>query len=55
LAGWGTDYVKLSFDKSKIIKDLSNAEFTELFVQQMKKESPGYVSQLVEDKILIIK
>jgi TorA maturation chaperone TorD len=46
--------VKLSFDNSKIIKDLSDAEFTELFVQQMRKESPGYTSQLVADKILII-
>lgn len=55
LAGWGTDYVKLSFDKSKIISELSDAEFTELFVQQMKKESPGYTNQLVADKILIIK
>lgn len=54
LAGWGTDDVKLSFDKSKIIKDLSDAEFTELFVQQMKKESPGYTSQLVADGILVI-
>lgn len=54
LAGWGTDYLKLSFDQSKIIKDLSDAEFTELFVQQMKKESPGYTSQLVQDWILII-
>ena len=54
LGGWWTDDVKLSFDKSKIIKELSDWEFTELFIQQMKKESPGYVSQLVEDKILII-
>ena len=54
LAGWGTDYVKLSFDKSKTISQLFDAEFTELFVQQMKKESPGYTSQLVLDKILII-
>lgn len=54
LGGWWTDDVKLSFDKSKIIKELTDWEFTELFIQQMKKESPGYVSQLVEDRILII-
>jgi len=51
---WGTDHVELSFDKSKIIKDLTDWEFTELFVQQMKKESPWYTSQLVKDWILII-
>jgi len=55
LGGWWTDDVKLSFDKSKIIKELSDWEFTELFIQQMKKESPGYTSQLVSDWILIIK
>lgn len=54
LGWWGTDDIKLSFDKSKIIKELSDWEFTELFIQQMKKESPGYVSQLVKDWILII-
>lgn len=54
LGGWGTDDLKLSFDKSKIISELTDWEFTELFIQQMKKESPGYVNQLVLDKILII-
>lgn len=54
LAGWWTDNIKLSFDKSKIIENLSEEEFTELFIQQMKKESPGYTSQLVKDWILII-
>lgn len=54
LAWWWTDYVKLSFPTSKIIKDLSEEEFAELFIQQMKKESPWLTSQLVADKILII-
>lgn len=54
LAWWGTDDVKLSFDKSKIIRELSDSEFTELFIQQMKKESPWYTNQLVKDWILII-
>lgn len=51
---WGTDHVELSFDKSKIIKELSDWEFTELFVQQMKKESPWYTNQLVKDWILVV-
>lgn len=54
LAWWGTDDVKLSFDKSKIISNLSEEEFAELFIQQMKKESPWLVTQLVIDNILII-
>ena len=55
LGGWGTDDLKLSFDKSKIIAELTDWEFTELFIQQMKKESPWYTSQLVADGILITK
>jgi len=54
LGWWGTDDIKLSFDKTKIIKDLSDSEVTELFIQQVKKESPWYISQLVSDNILII-
>lgn len=54
LAWWWTDYVKLSFSTWKYIKDLSEEEFAELFIQQMKKESPWIVSQLVKDGILII-
>ena len=54
LAWWGTDSISLSFDKEKRISELSDGEFMELFVQQLKKETPGYISQLVEDKILII-
>lgn len=55
LAGWGTDYVTLSFDKSKRIKNLTEEEFAELFIQQLKKESPWLVDQLVKDWILIVK
>jgi len=55
LAGWGTDYVKISFDTSKKIKNLSDEEFAELFIQQLKKESPGLVNQLVKDWILVVK
>jgi hypothetical protein len=55
LAGWGTDYVTLSFDKSKRIKNLTEEEFAELFIQQLKKESPWLVDQLVWDWILLVK
>lgn len=51
---WGTDYVKLSFPISKKISELSDEEFAELFIQQMKKESPGLTTQLVNDWILLI-
>lgn len=54
LAGWWTDSIKLSFPTDKLIMDLSEQEFMELFVQQLKKESPWYISQLVKDWILII-
>jgi len=54
LSKWGTDYIKLSFDTSKKIWELSDQEFQELFIQQLKKESPGLVSQLVKDWILIV-
>ena len=54
LAGWWTHSIKLSFPTDKLIMDLSEQEFMELFVQQLKKESPGYISQLVKDWILII-
>lgn len=54
LAGWGTDSIKLSFPTDKLIMELSEQEFMELFVQQLKKESPWYISQLVKDWILII-
>jgi hypothetical protein len=54
LAWWGTDSISLSFDKEKRIEELSDGEFMELFVQQLKKETPGYISELVADKILII-
>ena len=54
LAGWWTDYVKLSFSTDKIINELSEEQFAELFIQQMKKESPWIVNQLVKDWILII-
>jgi len=54
LSGWGTDHIKLSFSTNKRIKELSEDEFMELFIQQLKKESPGYISRLVEDWILII-
>lgn len=54
LGGWWTDYVKLSFSTEKIISELTEEEFAELFIQQMKKESPWLVSQLVKDWILII-
>ena len=53
LGWWGTDDLKLSFDKSKIIKELSEDEFMELFVQQLNKETPQYIEQLKIDKILI--
>lgn len=55
LSGWWTDAIDLSFSKSKVIKDLSDAEFTELFINQMKKETPGFTSQLVADWILVIR
>lgn len=54
LWGWWTDDIKLSFDKSKKIYELSESEFAELFVQQIKKETPWYISQLVEDWIIVI-
>lgn len=54
LWGWWTDDVKLSFDKSKKISELSDSEFAELFVQQIKKETPWYISQLVQDWIIVI-
>lgn len=54
LKGWWTDDIKLSFSKDKVIKELSSNEFSELFIQQLKKESPWLVSQLVADKILIV-
>ena len=54
LAGWWTDSIKLSFPTDKLIMELSEQEFMELFVQQLKKESPWYISQLVKDWILII-
>lgn len=54
LGGWWTDHVDLSFDKSKTIAELTEEEFAELFIQQLKKESPWLVDQLVKDKILII-
>ena len=54
LSWWWTDYVKLSFDTNKKISELSEWEFAELFIQQLKKESPGLISQLVSDWILII-
>lgn len=54
LSGWWTDYISLSFDKSKLIKELSEEEFMELFINQLKKESPWYISQLVKDWILVI-
>lgn len=54
LSGWWTDSIKLSFSTDKRIKELSEQEFMELFVQQLRKESPGYISQLVKDWILII-
>jgi hypothetical protein len=54
LAWWWTDYVKLSFPTTKIISELSEEEFAELFIQQMKKESPWLTSQLVQDWILKI-
>lgn len=54
LWGWWTDYVSLSFDKSKKIKDLSEWEFMELFIQQLKKESPWLIDELVKDKILVV-
>lgn len=52
---WGTWYLELSFDKSKKIWELTDAEFQELFIKQMQKESPWLVSQLVKDWILVIK
>lgn len=55
LAWWGTDHVTLSFSKSKIISELTEEEFAELFIQQIKKESPWLTSQLVKDWILIVK
>lgn len=54
LAWWGTDNIVLSFDTSKKISDLTDGEFMELFVNQLKKETPGYISQLVSDGILVI-
>ncbi len=54
LAGWGTDHLDLSFDKNKLVKDLNEYEFAELFIQQLKKESPWLVTQLVSDWILIV-
>lgn len=54
LAWWWTDHVDLSFNKWKTISELSEWEFAELFIQQLKKESPWLVSQLVKDWILII-
>lgn len=54
LSGWWTDHIKLSFSTDNRIKDLSENEFMELFIQQLKKESPWYISQLVNDWILII-
>ena len=54
LSGWWTDYVKLSFDTNKKISDLSDWEVAELFVQQIKKESPWLIDQLVKDWILVI-
>lgn len=54
LAWWWTDYVKLSFSTDKIISELTEEEFAELFIQQLKKESPWLVSQLVKDWILVI-
>lgn len=54
LSGWWTDSIKLSFPTDKLIMELSEQEFMELFVQQLKKESPWYISQLVKDWILII-
>lgn len=54
LAWWWTDYVKLSFSTDKIISELTEEEFAELFIQQLKKESPWLISQLVKDWILII-
>lgn len=54
LKGWGTWYLELSFDNSKKIWELSDLEFQELFIKQLKKESPGLISQLVKDKILIV-
>ena len=49
---WGTDSIVTSFSQSKIIKELSEDEFMELFVQQLSKETPQYVEQLIIDKIL---
>lgn len=54
LAWWGTDHVNLSFPTDKIISELTEEEFAELFIQQLKKESPWLVSQLVQDNILKI-
>lgn len=54
LNGWGTDYIKLSFDQSKLIQELNDSEFNELFMKQLNKESPWYFDQLVKDWILII-
>lgn len=54
LTGWWTDHVPLSFSKSKIISELSDEEFAELMIEQLKKESPWIVSQLVKDWILIV-
>ena len=54
LAWWWTDDITLSFSKSKIISELSDEEFSELFIQQLKKESPWLVSELVKDWILIV-
>lgn len=55
LAWWWTGYIPLSFDTSKKISELNEDEFAELFIQQMKKETPGMVTQLLKDGILIIK
>ena len=54
LSGWWSGSIKLSFSTEKSIQYLSEQEFMELFIQQLKKESPWIISRLVEDKILII-
>lgn len=54
LSWWWTDTINLSFPTDKLIMELSEQEFMELFVQQLKKESPWYISQLVKDWILVI-
>ena len=54
LKWWGTGGISGWVNLNKRIWELSEAEFMNLFIHQIKKESPGLVSQLVKDRILII-